>query len=243
MGELEGSMNRGKIVIAIVSVAALVWLTPSDLLAKRPGRSGQWNIAGGICGNVVDLATQLTTGHVFAAVQSGNLFCAGIYRSTDGGANFRKVGIDNPGFSPPFIFGVSGGAGSTIYAATSAGVWKTISTNLVTWTRHYEGFPANEFGIVLGWIYMVDVVPATNEVYATFEPEVNGGGLYRSTDGGESWTLVQPGLDAVSVTRSTQCGIESNSTVFAAARADQGGLSGGLWISRDGGLTWAASFA
>ncbi len=91
-------MNRGKIVIAIVSVAALVWLTPSDLLAKRPGRSGQWNIAGGICGTVVDLATQLTTGHVFAAVQSGNLFCAGIYRSTDGGANFRKVGIDNPGF-------------------------------------------------------------------------------------------------------------------------------------------------
>lgn len=214
---------------------ALALMVPSitPLLAVRP-KPRQWNISSGICGNPVSITTN-NFGHVYAAVQSLNNFCAGVFRSTNGGQSFSKVGITNPGFSPPTVHDV--GNTACVYAATTQGIWKTCDQNQVTWTQHLTGLPN------FTDIYMVEPIFGSFEVYTTVDPVSPVGGLYRSLDGGNTWSLIKAGLDAVAVDRGFGCGIAGANTIVAATRSDRGGLPGGVWISTDNGSTWSADAA
>lgn len=139
---------------------------------------------------------------VFAAVM-GNLFAdskdRGVYKSIDGGKNWSKVLYANeqagafdltfePG-NPRVLYAStwnirrtpyslsSGGEGSGLWKSTDMGAtWKNISSN--------KGFPKGTLGII-----GVSVSPVNPErVYALIEAEK--GGLFRSDNGGTSWTLV-----------------------------------------------------
>lgn len=138
---------------------------------------------------------------VWAAV-IGHLFGPnrerGIYKTTDGGKNWRQVLFVNdqtgafevvpePG-NPDVLFAStwrvirqphtleSGGEGSALWKSTDGGeTWKNISGN--------KGLPKGIWGI-----NAVAVAPSnTNKVYAIIENEK--GGLYASEDGGETWSL------------------------------------------------------
>jgi photosystem II stability/assembly factor-like uncharacterized protein len=131
-------------------------------------------------------------GHPFAENQE-----RGVFRSTDGGANWKKVlyvdaktGASDIAFDPnnskilyagmwqayrkPWIM-ESGGPGSGLYKSFDGGEH---------WRRMSGG------GLPDGILGRVNVAPTSDPkvVYAMIEAKK--GGLFRTNDGGESWTLV-----------------------------------------------------
>lgn len=140
---------------------------------------------------------------VYAAVM-GNLYKGtqerGVYKSTDGGKTWTKklfanedAGAVDLTFDPnnprilyastwnirrtPYSLS-SGGDGSALWKSTDEGeTWTEIST--------HKGFPEGTLGII-----GVTVSPVNSErVWAIVEHK-DKGGLYRSEDGGESWSQV-----------------------------------------------------
>jgi photosystem II stability/assembly factor-like uncharacterized protein len=140
---------------------------------------------------------------VYAAVL-GNIYKPtqdrGIYKSTDGGKNWKQVlfvndqsGAVDLTFDPnnprilyastwrakrtPYSLS-SGGEGSALWKSTDSGeTWSEISKN--------EGFPKDTLGII-----GVTVSPKNSDrVWAIVENKEKGG-LYRSDDGGKKWTLI-----------------------------------------------------
>ncbi|GLU43088.1 VPS10 domain-containing protein [Allomuricauda sp. NBRC 101325] len=140
---------------------------------------------------------------VYAAVM-GNLYKPteerGVYKSTDGGETWKKVlyandlaGAVDLVFDPnnprilyastwrvqrtPYSLS-SGGEGSALWKSTDSGeTWTEISTN--------KGFATDTLGII-----GVAVSPVnSNRVWALVENK-DKGGLYRSEDGGNTWSLI-----------------------------------------------------
>ncbi|MEH6681365.1 MAG: glycosyl hydrolase [Sediminicola sp.] len=132
----------------------------------------------------------------------------GIYRSTDGGENWKKILYVNTvtGASslsmdmnnPLILYAamwehqrypwaiVSGGKGSGLYRSLDGGD---------TWERMKDGLP-KEFGKA-----GISVSRANSErVYAVLEAETDKGGVYRSDDGGKKWTQVNK--DRINIARS-----------------------------------------
>ena len=124
----------------------------------------------------------------------------GVYKSTDGGATWRKTLFANEHAgvvdlimdptNPRILYAStwrvrrtpyslsSGGEGSALWKSTDSGeTWKEISKN--------KGFPKDTLGII-----GVTVSPVNNQrVWAIVENK-DKGGLYRSDDGGETWTYI-----------------------------------------------------
>ncbi|WP_273565324.1 VPS10 domain-containing protein [Maribacter halichondriae] len=148
---------------------------------------------------------------LFVAVQGaqyGPTSERGIYRSTDGGANWEKVLFVNEktGASalsmdmknPLILYAAmwehqrypwtmeSGGKGSALYKSSDGGT---------TWEKLKEGLP-EEFGKA-----GISVSRANNElVFAVIEAEGEKAGVYRSEDAGKKWKQVNK--DRINVTRS-----------------------------------------
>ncbi|WP_299152531.1 glycosyl hydrolase [uncultured Christiangramia sp.] len=140
---------------------------------------------------------------VYAAVL-GNIYKPteerGVYKSTDGGKNWKKVLFSNADAgavdlimdpnNPRILYAStwnvqrtpyslsSGGEGSALWKSTDSGeTWKEISEN--------KGFPKDTLGII-----GVTVSPANSErVWAIVENK-DKGGVYRSDDAGETWNLI-----------------------------------------------------
>lgn len=143
-------------------------------------------------------------GHLFAVSED-----RGVFKTTDGGKTWKKIlyvdsgtGVATMAMDPrnpdvvyvamwqvsrsPWDFS-SGGPSSGLYKSTDAGVtWKNIS--------HNKGLPAGILGKV-----GVAVAPSNpNVVYALVQANVTDsepGGLYRSDDSGETWTLMNTSLE------------------------------------------------
>ncbi len=141
-----------------------------------------------------DIVCAAVMGHLFGPNEE-----RGIYKTTDGGKNWKRVLYVNnltgcsdlvmdPGNPLVLYAGMwhvirtpysmeSGGEGSGIYKSTDGGeTWVNISAN--------KGLPKAIWGIV-----SVAVAPSnTDKVFANIENEK--GGLFMSKDAGETWALV-----------------------------------------------------
>ncbi len=140
---------------------------------------------------------------VYAAVL-GNIYKPtkerGVYKSTDGGKSWRQVLFvnDQAGAvdltfdpnNPRILYASTWRAQRTPYSLSSGGdgsaLWKSTDSG-ETWTEisKNEGFPKDTLGII-----GVSVSPVNSErVFAIVENKEKGG-LYRSDNGGKTWTQV-----------------------------------------------------
>jgi photosystem II stability/assembly factor-like uncharacterized protein len=140
---------------------------------------------------------------VYAGVM-GNIYKPteerGVYKSTDGGKTWRKTLFSNEHagvvdliidpINPRILYASTWRVQRTPYSLSSGGegsaLWKSTDSG-ETWTEisKHEGFPEGILGII-----GVTVSPVDNQrVWAMVENK-DQGGLYRSDDGGETWTQV-----------------------------------------------------
>ena len=140
---------------------------------------------------------------VYAAVL-GNIYKStpdrGVYKSIDGGKTWRKTLFANSQAgavdliidptNPRILYAStwriqrtpyslsSGGEGSVLWKSTDRGeTWTEISTN--------KGFPNDTLGII-----GVTVSPINNQRIWVIVENKEKGGLYRSEDGGDTWSLI-----------------------------------------------------
>ena len=140
---------------------------------------------------------------VYAAVL-GNIYKPtqerGVYKSTDGGQNWRKVLFSNEDAgavdlimdpnNPRILYAStwnvrrtpyslsSGGEGSALWKSTDSGeTWSEISKN--------KGFPTDTLGII-----GITVSPVNSDRLWAIVENKEKGGVYRSEDAGKTWNLV-----------------------------------------------------
>jgi photosystem II stability/assembly factor-like uncharacterized protein len=153
--------------------------------------------------NNPDVVYVAALGHLFAPNPD-----RGVFKTTDGGRTWQKilyVNDDTGAISmamdpsnPQVVYAAmwqmsrrhwtfsSGGPGSGVYKTTDAGAnWTNIS--------HRSGLPTGIFGRV-----GIAVAPSRpNVVYALIQADYQGqaGGLFRSDDAGQNWTLINNSMD------------------------------------------------
>ncbi|HEX8723813.1 MAG TPA: hypothetical protein VF737_00330 [Gemmatimonadaceae bacterium] len=150
-----------------------------------------------------DVVYVAALGHLFAPNPD-----RGVFKTTDGGKTWNRILFVNDSTggntlamdpaNPNVLYAStwqmsrshwtfsSGGPGSGIYKSTDAGA---------TWTNitHASGLPTGIFGKV-----GIAVAPSSpNTVYALIQATYKdqAGGLFRSDDGGQSWTLINNSMD------------------------------------------------
>ena len=146
-------------------------------------------------------------------------------------------------------------------AAAGGGIWRTDDAKAAvpTWTAVDQGLPTNAFGSLV-----VDPTDPSGDTLYAGTGEANainqaGLGLYRTTDGGDHWTLV-PGSYAVSHDRSigavqvdptdqntiwigTADGRQGQSSVNGGTAVPPGAPALGVYVSHDGGDTFDLAFS
>ena len=163
-------------------------------------------------------------------------FCrnnSGVYRSTDDGANWTRLGpaAGMPGSLPADIrtnsllrFN-SGGVNIYFLATSNYGIFKS-SNDGASWATANNGISGlNAFNVTFNGTVATDTSKLL--VY------VQGSGIYSSTDGGANWTLSNAGLPA---NFAGLGGINRESALVQYIGLDQQGV----YRTTDGGVTWAA---
>lgn len=154
--------------------------------------------------HVPRIAVDPTNHNVVYAGVLGNIYKPtqdrGVYKSTDGGKTWKKTLFANDqagvvdliidSTNPRILYASTWRVQRTPYSLSSGGegsaLWKSTDKG-ETWTEisKKEGFPEGTLGII-----GVTVSPVNNQrVWAIVENK-DEGGLYRSDDGGETWSQV-----------------------------------------------------
>ena len=129
----------------------------------------------------------------------------GVYRSTDGGGTFRRVGDDVSGNNPLVshtTFRVAFDAAGDVYAATDNGLFR-MAAGSNTWTAVLEPAGANDQPPYDQQVTDVAVEPGSGGMVVIAAIGWHGpgntknNGFYQSTDGGLTFTQVATGGDLV----------------------------------------------
>jgi len=238
-GATWAAINSGLPGAPVPSVTALVIdpLTPTTLYTvvgdvfKSTDGGASWTSAGiGQSGThipslAIDPATPTTLYAAVAPNAGGGL---GLFKSTNGGGSWSEilsgviwfVAVDPA--TPTTVYAVN--PNGPMYKSTDAGAtWSTIASP--------PGQGANAFAFGIN-------APNPTTIYAA-GGFFGGGvlnGVFKSTDGGASWSAVNSGL---SNTRVSTLAIDPMTPTTIYAGTSDG--SGGVFKSTDGGISWIAA--
>jgi photosystem II stability/assembly factor-like uncharacterized protein len=181
----------------------------------------------------------------------------GVYKSSDGGSKWTHVGLDNSHDIPALV--IDPRNDSTVWVAVlghlwgrnpERGVYKTADGGK-TWTAVLQ------LGDSVGAIDLV-LDPANPDVaYAAMYQRLRApysmrsggpvGGIYKTTDGGKTWTKLTDGLPAQTGRIGLDLYRKNSQVVYAVIESDLGGprdiddvrsRAGGVFRSDDGGAHW-----
>ena len=150
----------------------------------------------------------------------------GPWRSTDGGASWQRLG-GAP--ADVFLAGlvVDPAAHRTLYAAAGNQVWRSVDGGM-TWASTGAGLPA---GMEILCLAIDPHRPAL--LYAG-----TVAGVFKSANRGATWSAARAGIDTQQVLTLTVDPFAAG-TLWAGTQATSATQPQGLFVSHDGGATWA----
>jgi photosystem II stability/assembly factor-like uncharacterized protein len=204
----------------------------SGALFKRTDGGTSWARAGLLAGGVSSLAIDPRDSNTLYASAFN-----GVFKSTDRGASWNAVNTGLPVQLSAHTVAIDPQDGSTVYAGVFQSVYKTTDGG-ANWSAAGTGL-SDSFAVVSLAIDPQD----TRTVYAlTYDDQDDppNHGIYKSTDGGASWSAVNEGLPIqpygyVSVSALT---IDTKNSAMLYA-----GTGNGVFKSTNGGASWSAANA
>ena len=207
-----GTTNKG---LFKTSDGGVTWNVINTGITTNPITS-QYNYVSGV-------KVDRTNSNIVYAANNGN----GIYKSTDGGANWTLntfVGLSNPGFSGfNSSLMIDPTNNLTLYVATSTGLYKSTDGG-VSWG------PINT-GLTSQLLTSIAIDPTNSQnVYVA----ISGRGVFKSTNGGANWAASITVTGLTSLIMSEIIIDPTNSQTLYA------GTAAGVFKSTDGGASWTA---
>lgn len=180
---------------------------------KSADAGASWSLLGGIPGAQVLALDPNSAATVYAGTNRG------VFASTDGGESWQSAGLSGTSVIQLVIDPI---IPSTLYAAYGDRVYKTTDGG-ANWTGFALGLPSRP-DVGVSAIIIDPVTPSSLYAIASLP---GGSPLYKSTDGAETWTVINPGpvVRFLAITPSTLYALINRL---------------GLSRSTDGGASWTA---
>lgn len=206
--------------------------SPMNMLSWAMGR-----VAGRVSALAVSTATEQT---LYLGTASG-----GLWKTLDGGASWTSI-FDSIGTQTIGSLALDPNNSNTLWVGTGEqrqsclsyfgmGLFRSIDAGATFTARNGSGSSTLD----LSWVTAVAVQPGSSSVVLAGGPgqcvggTSVGGGLYRSTDGGGTWTKVLNGQ-----TNDIVFDPVSPATVYAAVGTGTSDSNAGVFRSTNGGATW-----
>jgi photosystem II stability/assembly factor-like uncharacterized protein len=193
----------------------------------------------GVTSLAIDPASPSTLYALTVGNSMGSQISPGLFKSVDGGGSWRAIGTADGVTS----LAIDPTNSTTLYAGTSLGVVKSTNAG-ASWVNAGNNLPS-------GTVSRLLIDPSTpSTLYAlisninpSFGLGANQSAIFKTTDGGNSWTAVNTGFPPSAYISVLALAPSAPSTVYAFAPAfdptqSGGPLIGGLLKSTDGGQSW-----
>ncbi len=160
-------------------------------------------------------------------------------------STWNSIGPGNIGGRIRSVLVRPSNSNTIIIGAVAGGVWKTTNGG-TSWTPEMDNY--NPIAISTMANNGDTVYAGTGEAWGNVDA-VYGGGIYKSTDFGTTWTLLPSttGSNISSFRNVLKIAIDPSNNIYAVTKeynykdgAGTYGLSGGLYKSSDGGATWVS---
>ena len=239
------SINNG-LVSGRVTSLAIDPRDPSTVYAAAAG-GGVWKSTnrGARWTPISDHLASLASGAVAVDPFTGELwygtgelnFCrdcyygAGVYRSSDGGSNWTRVNPEGFLSTPTSVIAFDPKISGTLFIGRATALWKSADSGQ-TWKAVLQG-------VVTDFVFH----PLDSSIAYAAAGNYTGSpdnGIYRTNDGGQTWTRLTAGLPPQSTMGRIALAVAptSPSTVYALIVRSSDFNLNGLYRSLDGGNTW-----
>jgi|GEM_PF-5817543 len=165
-------------------------------------------------------------------VATGRYYAGGVYRTTNGGTSWEAANTGLDSLDVRALIPLPNTTPTAFLAGTSYGIYRTDDGG-DSWTVVVPVDPTDNQGLENLGVSALAVNPADeDDIYAA----TRGGGVYRTTDGGTTWTQASSGLTDLDITALTYYyDATPTHTLYAGTK------STGVFVSTDQGANWSAT--